>query len=130
MSLVSHVGKSSPVLAYETPALREASEFLARFAFICCTFPTGIGIAILAGYATHRADGIALLGFLCLYIGGGVTFMGILMSVISLATCRGTSNEREVRRWSLLALILGLLSIPIAIGCIVVGKRLLPPSFW
>ena len=97
----------------------------AQIAFICCTCPAGVGIAILASYAVVRDDDIAFFGFYWLFIGGGITFLGFLISLIILSTSRGASNERKVHRWIIRAVLCGLLSFLIAAGCIIAGVSLL-----
>jgi hypothetical protein len=114
------------MLAYETPAHRKASVRLAQAACVCCTFPALVGISIFLSYAAFRVNEIVLLGFYWLLIGGSITFLGFLISLISLATSRGASNEREVHRWIVRAILCGLLSLPIAAGCVIAGAALLP----
>ena len=89
--------------------------------------PLAIGLGCLVLFAITHAPDIALIGFLTLYAGAALFFIGMICLVVFWCLVRACAPD-ERRRWSrrsaiLLALL--ILNFPIAAGCAWLGLTLL-----
>lgn len=125
----------SPIspLEYATPSLEPFSAIKAKRVKWAAAVAPAVGLLILFAYACSGWEHLVIAGILWIYIGGGLAFvLGVTALLLYVLCRRDPELNRAAKREYGLAVVLCLLSVPIAIACVVAGIALVQywhPSF-
>ena len=120
-----------PVLDYARPAAPSRSPspspLLREARGMAClaAVPSGVGLALLAGYALTRYGPIAVMGLFWLFVGGLNAFVVFVAALFGLFRVTDYAHDAwAVRRTYAIALLLSAASAPVAYLCVTVGLSL------